>query len=70
MAPPQQTAAAGDGRHRGQTAPDGREETQRPQVGTHCIRPGNRAFKPREEKSQLHALQFYIKSETERFLLS
>ena len=60
MAPSEQTAAAGDGRHCGQTAPDGRKETQCPQVCAHSVRPGDGAFKSREGKPQLHSLQFYI----------
>jgi len=61
MAPSQQITADGAGRHGGQAALNGRQETQRSQVRTHCIRPGHGAFESCQRKSKLHALQFYIR---------
>lgn len=56
VAPQEQAASAGDGRHRGQAAFNGGEKTQRSQVGAHCVRPRHGAFEPRERQSQLHSL--------------
>lgn len=55
-----QTAAVGDGWHRGQTAPTGRQETKRAQVGSHGVRPSHGAFKSRETQPELQSFKFYI----------
>ena len=62
MAATGQTAAHGDGRHRGQTAPHGGKEAKHPQVCPHSLRPGHGPPEPREGKPQLHSIQFYMKT--------